>query len=86
MKCPNIFRKGSRERFWTALSEAHPVGFMFIQALPLLQQFYIILGLIEVNDENVQESTAIAGEQITLLSNSTTSQQHKTRGSGTFHR
>jgi hypothetical protein len=64
MRCPNILREKSRDRFWSALSEAHPPGSIFIQALPLLQQFYIILGLREVNDDEVQEVIAIAGECI----------------------
>jgi hypothetical protein len=59
-----ILREKSRDRFWSALSEANPAGSIFMQGLPLLQQFYIILGLIEVNDDEVQEVTATAGEYI----------------------
>jgi hypothetical protein len=64
MKCPNILRAKSRDSFWSALSEAHPAGYIFIQTLPLLQLFYIILGLIEVNDDKVQEVIAKSGEHI----------------------
>jgi hypothetical protein len=64
MKCPNILRKKSRERFWSTVSEANPAGSIFIQALPLLQQSYIMLGLIEVNDEDVHVVIATAGEYI----------------------
>jgi hypothetical protein len=59
-----ILREKSRDRLWSALSEANPAGSIFMQGLPLLQQFYIILGLIEVNDDEVQEVTATAGEYI----------------------
>jgi hypothetical protein len=56
MTCQNILRKTSRERFWETLSNTCPRGSDYLNSLPTVQQLYIILELIEVNDERVQKT------------------------------
>jgi hypothetical protein len=64
MSCPNILRAASRREFWDLIYITNPSGYSFLHSLPQLQQFYILLGLMEVNNENVQTSINEAAEHI----------------------
>jgi hypothetical protein len=64
MTCQNILRKTSRERFWETLSNTCPRGSDYLNSLPTVQQLYIILELIEVNDERVQKTITEASHHI----------------------
>jgi hypothetical protein len=53
---PKRLTEISREIFWETLSNTCPRGSDYLNSLPTVQQLYIILELIEVNDERVQKT------------------------------